>query len=170
MRTAALILFAAIVPVAGAAPVPKHLMKEAENPDLAALQGKWTITGIALDGTELPADLIAGLNLTFEFKGDTAVLTNPTQKETVTATVKLDLTAKPRRITFSNEKTTDLDGKPTKADAKSLGTLIYKIDGDTLVVAGRADSPDKKAVGAPDDFVGKPGSNTATLTFKRVTK
>jgi uncharacterized protein (TIGR03067 family) len=173
MRTVSLVLFGIVVAVVSsvatgigtAAPVPKHLMKE--NPDLAALRGTWTLTGLTFEGIELPADTIRQVTLTLEFRGDTAVMTSVQQKHRTTASVKLDTATKPRRMTFSNESTTDLDGKPAKA-AGSWGTMIYKIDGDALVVACFAQVGDKKPEGVADDFVGKPGSNVAVLTFKRV--
>jgi uncharacterized protein (TIGR03067 family) len=172
MRTASLALFGIAVAVVSsvrvgtAAPVPKHLMKE--PPDLAALRGTWTLTGLRLEGTELPVEIIRQVALTLEFRENTAVMTSVPQKRRTTATVKLDATTKPRRMTFGNESTTDLDGKPVKGAGESMGTVIYKIDGDTLVLAGIAQVGDKKPEGVADDFVGKPGSNVAVLTFKRV--
>jgi uncharacterized protein (TIGR03067 family) len=172
VRIAAIVLFGiatafvASVGVGTAAPVPKHLMKE--NPDLAALRGTWALTGVAFEGTELPADVVRQVALTLEFRGDASVLTSAPQKRRTTATVKLDPTTNPRRMTFGNESTTDLDGKPVKNGDMSLGTVIYKIEGGTLVLAVPPLVDGKQANELPVDFVAKPGSNVSVLTFKRV--
>jgi uncharacterized protein (TIGR03067 family) len=173
-RFAALIVFgivAAVVSsaggIAGAAPVPKHLMKEAENPDLAALQGKWVLTGLALDGTPLTADTLAQIEMSFEFRGNTLVMTAAKQNLRSTATLKVDASANPRRVTFADDKVTDLDGKPVNnPSAGKMGTALYKLEGDTFVLATKADGKD----GVPENFVAAPGSNTVVLTLKRVKK
>ena len=39
--------------MSSAAPVPKHLLKTPENPDLTAMQGKWKLTDVAFGGQSL---------------------------------------------------------------------------------------------------------------------
>ena len=168
MRTAVIVLFAVLVGPAAAAPVPKHLTKDAER-DLAALEGKWELTGLTLEGTPLPAGIVAQLKMTLEFQGDVCVTTYGSQDERVTAAVKPDTTAEPRRMLFADEKVTDLGGKPAKKGQDKLGAVIYRIDGDTLTLGSSADR-DKDAKAPPADFVSKPGSNTVVMTFKRAKK
>ena len=168
MRAAVLVLFAAVGLVgrpATAAPVPKHLMAD-DGPDRAALQGKWELKELTLEGVPLPAEIVAQLNTTMEFRGDVCVLTLGARNERVTATVKLDVTARPRRMVCGNETTTDLGGKPLKKGRDALGTVIYKLDGDTLTLGSSADrKTDPKA--PPADFASTPGSDTVVMTFKR---
>jgi uncharacterized protein (TIGR03067 family) len=166
-RLALLALFASgSLTIAGAAPVPKQ---KDDNPDLAALQGKWKLTGMTLEGFSLSVEVADGLGYTLEFQDDKAIFTQTTQKMRTLATVKFDLKAKPRRIVFTNVQTVDLDGKP-KVQSGDLGVLIYKIDGDTLVVATNPNDNDGANNEVPADFVGKPGSNTVVMTFKKVKK
>lgn len=49
-----------------------------------------------------------------------------------------------------------------------IGTAIYKIENDALMIAyvNAADKPDR----VPKDFVGQRGSDTVVLTFTRVKK
>lgn len=164
-RLALLALFASgSLTIAGAAPVPKQ-----KDDDLAALQGKWKLTGMTLEGFSLPVEIADGLGYTLEFQDDKAIFTQAARKMRTLATVKFDLKAKPRRIVFTNVQTVDLDGKP-KVQSGDLGVLIYKIDGDTLVVATNPNDNDGANNEVPADFVGKPGSNTVVMTFKKVKK
>src|SRR5262245_49033366 len=50
---------------AGAAPVPKHLMKEPENTEQSKLQGKWKLESLRLGEMALPAGAAGNVELTF---------------------------------------------------------------------------------------------------------
>jgi uncharacterized protein (TIGR03067 family) len=174
MRTAALDLFGVVIALVGfaggpvaAAPVPKHLMKEPENPDLAALQGKWKLTRIGFGGMDLTGDVLDQIDMSLEVRGDTLVMTAAKQNLRSTTTVKLDANSKPRRITFADSKATDLEGKPVNnPGAEKMGIAIYKVEGDTFVFAAKTDGK----AGIPEDFGGGPNTDTAVMTFTRVKK
>ncbi len=162
MRFVALMLFAtaSVGPAVVAAPVPKA----AENPDLAAMQGKWTLTGIVLDEDPLPAEAVAASALTLEVSGATFVTVAVRSKLRMTATAKLDATVTPRRITFGEWKSTDLDGKPRDNPNSMLRLGIYKFEGGAFVLASKCDDKDP----APAVFGANPGSKTCVMTFTRV--
>jgi uncharacterized protein (TIGR03067 family) len=136
-----------------------------DHPDLAALEGTWRLSGLALEGAELPAEYVEKLALTLEFRGSTVVITATKEKARTTATVRVDSTTQPRRLLFINEKTTDLGGKPV--EITRMGTPFYKLEGDVLTLAGVGESAGKKVDEGRDAFAGKSGSNVAVLTFKR---
>ncbi len=54
--------------MSSAAPVPKHLLKTPENPDLTAMQGKWKLTDVAFGGQSRGADFATQLELSLEFR------------------------------------------------------------------------------------------------------
>jgi uncharacterized protein (TIGR03067 family) len=150
---------------AGAAPVPKHSMLEVENADLAALQGKWALSGVAVNGSRVEIDR-ANEGTTLEVCGAKFVYT--LKQIRTTGTLKLDTTTSPRRLSFLDCQPT-IDGKPIElANQPKEGGKIYKIDGDTLVTAGRANG------GLPADFDGSRNGpddpKTVTSTFTRVKK
>jgi uncharacterized protein (TIGR03067 family) len=168
IRGAALVLFGLAVGFVSsggswvaAAPVPKHLMKEPENPDLAALQGKWILTGVALDGTALPAP-----EMILEVNGNTFVTVDVRGKLRMTAAAELGATTNPRRVTFGDWKSTDLDGKPRANPGSAMGLGIYKLESGAFVLAVKCDNKDP----APADFTANPGSKTCTMTFTRAKK
>lgn len=171
-RFAALVLFAAAASTvsppgerAAAAPIPKQA-KDA-NPDLTKLQGTWELSDIAVNGASVGADLIATVATSMEVRDDTVVITaNGQQKMRTTSKLKFDLTTNPRRVTYTDTKHTDFDGKPVDLPVPEKGAnAIYKFDGDTFVVATTGDGKDP-----PADFDAKPGSIVAVVTFKRVKK
>ena len=163
MRFVALALFALLVgSVAAAAPVPKE--KPPLNPDLAAMQGTWKLTDIKSGGLSLGAKFAADLELTMEVRDGTMITTGQKFKQRITSTFALDTTADPRRITVATGKETDLDGKPL-ADAATPKTTVclYKIDGDTLTIAGgTGDEKDP-----PKNFTDK---GVMSMTYTRVKK
>lgn len=162
MRLVALALSAALAgSIASAAPVPKE--KPPENPDLAAIQGKWKLTDVTFGGKSLGAEFVADLELTMEVRGSTATTVGVKHKQRITSTLTLDVNATPRRMTTSDGKETDLDGKPVpNPDAKKASVAIYKLDGDTLTVAGRIGDES-----ASKDFA---GDDVVTMTYTRVKK
>jgi uncharacterized protein (TIGR03067 family) len=105
--------------------------------------------------------------MTLEVRGDTMTLTIPRQNQRSTATLKLEATKTPRRLTWTDIKTTDFDGKPTATPSEQKVVIgIYKLDGDRFVMAIEGDGKDS----VPEDFAGKPGSATHAHTFTRVKK
>ncbi len=162
MRFLALALTVGLLASSGrAAPVPKQ--KAPDNPDLAAMQGKWVLADVRFNGNSLGADFAADLKLTMEIKGDTSVTVGEKFKQRVTADLVFDRDASPRRLTYANSKDTDLDGKPVQdRDAKPTNRVIYKIDGDMLTIGGFMDGNEW-----PKDFVGK---GVMVMIFKRVKK
>jgi uncharacterized protein (TIGR03067 family) len=143
------------------APVPKE--KAPANPDLAAMQGKWVLTDMTFNGISLGADFAKDLKLTMEIKGDTCVTEGQKFKQRITAEMVFDRDVTPHRLTYTNSKDTDLDGKPPKdRDPKPTSRVIYKIAGDTLTVGGTMDGTE-----FPKGF-GEKG--VMTMTFARVKK
>ena len=151
MRTLALFTLVATLAVCAdshttAAPVPKHLMKEAENPDLAAMQGKWELISANLDGeSRKPADA------TLEIRDNRGKIVDEHSNSTFIFT--LDTTTNPRRMI-------SLDS--TDRHAKAI-VAIYKIEGDTLTIADRRDDPEKP----PEEFSGE---GITALIYTRVRK
>src|SRR5205809_4073977 len=76
MRSAAFLLLATLTgfavfrtgPAAALAPVPKHLMKEAENTEQAKFQGKWKLESLTFGNMALPAGAAGGIELTLEIR------------------------------------------------------------------------------------------------------
>jgi len=135
MRTAALLfLIAAAVLLLGnsgspasAAPVPKHLMKEPENTELAKLQGKWKFESLRIGGRSVPR----GPGLTLEIRGDKVLYTSGDL--VTTADIKLEAADGVKWFKATNSQRVDGDGKPIgKAED---GTYGYLIDGNTLTMA-----------------------------------
>jgi uncharacterized protein (TIGR03067 family) len=148
-----------------AAPVPKHLMKEAENTDQAKLQGKWKLESIALGGMPLPNNAAGpngGLEMILEFRGDKLTVTGP--NDNVTATIKLDTVDGVKRCATVNTQKLDKDGKP--AGKEEDVTFGYIIDGDKLTFAVRMDPGSGKSTTAADPS--KPGTDTVLIVFTRV--
>ncbi|AMV28977.1 hypothetical protein VT84_31575 [Gemmata sp. SH-PL17] len=166
MRCAVLVLLVVLVGPTPAAPVPKHLMKEGEHPDLAALQGKWSLTDIGLNGTSLGPVILDQLEVTTEVRDNTVAITLSKLNARLSGTFKLDTNASPRRLTSTDMKETDLNGKPSATLAPEAFVMIYKIEGDTLVLA--INTGDQKE--APKGFSGKDGETVASLTFTRAKK
>jgi hypothetical protein len=81
-----------------AAPVPKHLMKEQQHPDIAKMQGTWVVTDISIAGNKQNGTL--GLNVTIEITGD-KIVTIQGQKRS-TATLKLTPTKNQPEMEFLN--------------------------------------------------------------------
>ncbi len=163
MRLVALALLGLVVgSVASAAPVPKQ--KALDNPDLAAMQGAWKLTDVSFNGNSTGDKFAADLELTMEFRGDTATTVGKKYKQRITHTVALDVNTNPRRLTMSDSKETDLDGKPVEnADAKKTHAAIYKIDGDTLTTASFIDAETEVPKGFADKGV-------ISMTYTRVKK
>jgi len=162
VRFLALVIAVGLLASAGpGAPVPKE--KAPANPDLAAMQGKWVLTDMTFNGLSLGADFAKDLKLTMEVKGDTSVTVGEKFKQRLTADLVFDRDVTPHRLTYTNSKETDLEGKPIKdRDTKPTSRVIYKIAGDTLTIGGTMDGKE-----FPKDFTDK---GVMTMTFKRVKK
>ncbi len=83
------------LPHAEAAPIPKHLMKNNENPDLAVLQGKWKSLAGIFEASAMAIPKTSADN-TVEFQGDKVVQTTGATKRQTIATVKFDRNSRPR--------------------------------------------------------------------------
>lgn len=100
-RRAALVLFGLAVCLVssvgervGAAPVPKHLMKEAQNPDLDAMQGEWALVGIGVGERSIDSDTVRDMKGTLQVCGNLAGMKAwSREKKIAVATLKLDRTA-----------------------------------------------------------------------------
>lgn len=150
-----------VVPAGFGAPVPKP--KAPANPDLAAMQGKWVLTDMTFNGLSLGADFAKDLKLTMEIQGDTCVTVGEKFKQRLTADMVFDRDVTPPRLTYTNSKDTDLDGKPVKGrDTKPTSRVIYKIVGDTLTIGGTMDGTE-----FPKDFTDK---GVAVMVYTRVKK
>jgi uncharacterized protein (TIGR03067 family) len=129
MRTAACFLLTASAALA--APVPKHLMKDGDNGDLAKLQGKWKLVSLQFGETELRGGVAADLNMVFEFRGDSMTVT--ANDQTVKAKIKLDTIDGFKRFATIDIQKVSMDGKPVGKEEDA--TFGYLLDGDKLTLA-----------------------------------
>lgn len=163
MRTAVILLvlgFAGVLQTgvpAGAAPVPKHLMKAPDNTEETQLQGRWKLENLAVGGG-IPQGGIGGpqMEITLEFRG--TKVTGSSQGRAVSATLKLEIVDGFKRLAMTNTQTVDGTGKPVKEDDVTFG---YSIVGDKLTLATTLEGK------GPVDPT-KPGNNALVLTFNRV--
>lgn len=165
MRTAAFLLCVGVAAVVGfsgtpmsAAPVPKHLMKEAENTEQSKLQGTWKLESVSLGNMPLQAGGQNALEMTLEFRGDK--MSGNSQGKALSATIKLDVADGVNRLATINTQTTDNQGKPAKEEDVTFG---YVIDGDKLTLATTMGG---KVKGAVDPT--KPGNDTVVLVLTRI--
>jgi len=166
MRATALALFAATAGLfvslgapAGAAPVPKHLVKEADSSEQGKLQGRWKLESISLANMPVP---VGGkeLEMTLEIRGDT--LTATTMGRVTTAKVKIDAADGLKRLAATNIQTLNADGKPIgKEDDAAFG---YTLEGDKLVLASNIGGTGKGNAADP----AKPGDSTAVMVLTRI--
>ncbi len=168
MRTSGLLLFvlaSLLVAHSGlpghAAPVPKHLMKAQQHPDVAKMQGTWVLTEIEVFGNRLGQDAAKSMNVTIEITGDTIVTIHGQKRST--GTLKLTPTKNLSEMEFLNMKETDDNGKLVEPKLKSQPKTIYKIEGDTLVIASNSKDPSL----LPTAFS---GADIAAITLTRVKK
>jgi len=130
-----------VVPARADTPKDAEIKKDVEK-----FQGKWTVASIEENGKPAPADEVAKFEVTV--KGDvfTVKIKDENNRE---LTIKLDPTQKPATI--------DLVPKDAK-DKTVLG--IYKLDGDTLTIAGTDEKKER-----PTDFTA--GKGVTVLVLKR---
>jgi uncharacterized protein (TIGR03067 family) len=147
-----------------AAPVPKHLMKEAENTDQAKLQGKWKVESVGFEGTPVTKDANGPDDahvLTLEIRGDQLTVTGGNN---FTAKIKLDTDGGVKRCTTVGAQKLDQDGKPAGKEADVA--FGYIIDGDKLTLAERINPRGNKATTVDDPS--KPGTGALLWVFTRV--
>lgn len=155
-------LTAAVVTLVGpaaAAPVPKHLMKEAEGGDKAKLQGKWRVQSITFGGRNAEEPL-RGSEMVIEFRGDKliATTTGATNRST-TGTVEFGANGT-KRFTTVETTTADGGGAPRTEQDEAFG---FAFDGDKLLLGV---SPGAGGKEAPDPL--KPGPGDGVIVLVRV--
>jgi hypothetical protein len=169
LRTTTLALFglsAAVVlslgATTGAAPVPKHLMKEPEG-DKAKLQGKWKVESIRMGDQDLGGLLGGNFEMVIEFQGETftaaANIAGMHQKST--AIVKYGTDGK-KQLSMTNTQTVDATGKPVNNGGQKDESFGYALDGGKLILASPANG-EKRIV---DPL--KPGPKDIVIVLARV--
>jgi uncharacterized protein (TIGR03067 family) len=117
-------MFAAVVVVLAAAPADPPKLSEAALKELKKLEGRWTFEKIAAKGTEREKPLVEGEVIVLEIKDRRLTAAGREEYEIVA----LDPAADPKVF----------DLKTVPGDPKREGVVvegIYKLDGDTLVLA-----------------------------------
>ncbi len=124
------------------------LLADDATKDAAKLEGTWVIVSAVENGK--PLDEIKGDKLTFK----DGTLTIKTKEKDEKGTFKLDSSAKPKTIDFTEE------GKDKTIQA------IYILDGDVLKICA-AHKPGEKR---PTEFSAKEGSGQMLIELKREKK
>jgi uncharacterized protein (TIGR03067 family) len=119
--------------------------------DREAIQGKWVIASLTVNGQERSADTFKNLRL--EIKGDKYIITQ--DGEAASRTFKLDPTKKPKAIDIT------YDDGPNKG---KTSRAIYAVEGDTLTFC-RHEQPEMER---PKGFGAEAGSGRVLITWKRV--
>jgi uncharacterized protein (TIGR03067 family) len=142
-----------------AAPVPKHLMKEGDNPEQLKLQGKWKLESKVVKGIGTSKPDVEIL----EIRDNKLTITNT--DTTFVATFKLDAVDGVKRCNASDHQRVHNESKlATKEDDYSLG---YSIDGDKLTMATRYYLDNGKLIMLAVD-PSKPGKDAIVMVFTRV--
>ena len=92
---------------ASAAPVPKHLMKEAENTEEAKIQGRWKLENLGGGGDPAPGPGAAAGDDT-EFRRDK--MTVHSKDQVVSATIKLDIADGVKCLAITNAQSGGWNG------------------------------------------------------------
>jgi uncharacterized protein (TIGR03067 family) len=144
-----------------AAPVPKHLMKAAENPERDKLRGRWKLTGIRVGGQDV--DVAGALDMALEFRGDdvTVSVKQAGNDQAMTAKVKLDTADGVKRIVLTDSRV--VAGNAGNPGREGDGSLGYVLDGDTLTVAARQGAGGQQAADPAN-----PGKDTVVMVLTRV--
>jgi uncharacterized protein (TIGR03067 family) len=141
MRLRCLLLFAALLGVAGFAPEDDTVKKEREK-----FKGTWFVTSYEVDGKEFDSDKIKRFEYVFDLEKVT-VKANSQERE---STYTVNPSAKP--------KTIDLVWK----DKTTIG--IYQFDGDNRLTLCLAREGEKKR---PKQFASKERTDVSLLVLKR---
>jgi uncharacterized protein (TIGR03067 family) len=166
-RTAMLVSFAfatvfvvSIGSLTGAAPVPKHLMKEPES-DKAKLQGKWKVESLTMGGKDVLGALGQNFDIVIEFQGDQFIATSNIGDTThkTTSTLKYGASGT-RQLTTTNTQMATNNGQPMNHEKDE--TIGYAFDGDKLLLG----STGAGGRGAVDPL--KPGQNDLVIVLVRV--
>jgi uncharacterized protein (TIGR03067 family) len=132
-----------------AAPSSQNILEEApRKTDKEAIQGRWTVVALEVDGWNEAADEIRGVRITadrffYKLKGDSVE----------GSTYRLDQTQRPKHIDLAA-----LPGEPRPLDVKG----IYFLDGDRLVLCF-----DMQNGKRPLDFKTEPKSGMWLLVLQR---
>jgi uncharacterized protein (TIGR03067 family) len=121
--------------------------------ELDKLQGDWVMTGLEIDGKELPDEKFK--ETTLRIKGDQYIVA--TGKSKYEVTIKVDPTQKPRHMDMEFPNGTCLP---------KVGKAIYKREGDTLIIV-RAQSTDGDR---PTQFGTWPDTGVFQVTWKKKPK
>jgi len=136
MRTAVVLVLCFVAAVlvgvpASAAPVPKHLMKEAENTEEAKIQGRWKLESLGVGGIQPQGGGVQQqMEMTLEFRGDK--MTVRSKDQVVSATIKLDIADGVKCLAITNAQSVDGMGRTVREDDMAFG---YCRDGDKLTLA-----------------------------------
>jgi uncharacterized protein (TIGR03067 family) len=133
MRPTTFLLFAALgamsVVNAGAAPVPTHLLKGANNTELVKLQGRWNLQTVQYGAN--PVVEAREFAMTIEIRDD--AVTTTSKLMTTTGTIKVDKVDGILRLAFINNKAIEVFQQgPTVVANTQYG---YSLDGDKLTLA-----------------------------------
>jgi uncharacterized protein (TIGR03067 family) len=142
---------------ASAAPVPKHLMKEAENTEETKLQGRWKLESLGVGGIQPQGGVGQQVEMTLEFRG--TKLTGTSEGRGMNATFKLDIVDGVKRLAITDTKAVDRMGQPVAEEDVTFGYCI--IDGAKLTLAATIDG--KRAVDPA-----KAGDNALVLVLTRI--
>jgi uncharacterized protein (TIGR03067 family) len=164
MQTNLLLLFAMLggfaITDADASPVPKHLLKGADNKEQAKLQGRWKLESVQYGGRPIGGE--QGIEMTMEIRGDT--VTSTTKWLTTTATIKLDKVDGVLRLALINSKAIDVKQQgPTVVENSQYG---YTLDGDKLTLATNMIVGTKRSTAA--DPTKPAGDNTVLTVYTRI--
>jgi hypothetical protein len=156
MRTAVVLVLCFIATVlvgvpASAAPVPKHLMKEAENTEEAKIQGQWKLESFVIDKVPLQ------VAISLEFRG--TKLTGTSEGRAISATIKLDIVDGVKCLAVTNMQVMDGMGQRDEEEDTTYG---YSIDGDKLTLV--TSLGERKKLVDP----AKPRGNTIVLVLTRI--
>jgi uncharacterized protein (TIGR03067 family) len=146
MRTRALLVWVAVLGIAAAPPRADEATWERWR-----LQGTWEMTGLEVNGEEVPAKKLAGTTLTI--KGDKYITKVKDTAREVTFT--LDPAKDPKAIDMFF---------PDGAELPKLSKGIYELDGDTLRICRHQMAGEDR----PRSFVTMAGTNLFVVTWKRI--
>jgi uncharacterized protein (TIGR03067 family) len=123
---------------------------DAGKKELDALQGKWSMAGLEVNGEKVPPEKFPSSRL--EITGERYIVN--TGRSSHEMRIKVDPTKSPKTIDMTFQ---DGDNKGDTAEG------IYKVEGDTLTICRPRLPPHER----PTEFVTKPGTDRFIVTWKR---